>query len=187
MMHLAEKFGLPLISLFDTAGAFAGREGEERGQSQAVASSISAGLSVKTPYVAVNVGQGGSGGAIAIGTGDRILMLENAIYSVIAPESCASILWKDNKFKATAAAALKLTARDMSNLNVIDKIIQEPAGGAHTDWQTTMELLANAVADEIRALQEIPREELPIRRAEKFIAMTRDVDFCAPDHQSEEH
>lgn len=187
MMRLAEKFGLPLISLFDTAGAFAGREGEERGQSQAVASSISAGLSVKTPYVAVNVGQGGSGGAIAIGTGDRILMLENAIYSVIAPESCASILWKDNKFKATAAQAMKLTARDMANLNVIDKIIQEPSGGAHTDWQTTMELLASAVADAITDLQQIPREELPARRAEKFIAMTRDVDFCAPEHKSEEH
>ena len=141
MMRLAEKFELPLISLFDTAGAFAGREGEERGQSQAVASSIATGLSIKTPYIAVNVGQGGSGGAIAIGTGDRVLMLENAIYSVIAPESCASILWRDNKFKAVASTAMKLTARDMANLNIVDEVIHEPAGGAHTDWQTTMELL----------------------------------------------
>lgn len=187
MMRLAEKFNLPLISLFDTAGAFAGREGEERGQSQAVASSIATGLAVKTPYVAVNVGQGGSGGAIAIGTGDRVLMLENAIYSVIAPESCASILWKDNKFKATAAAALKLTARDMANLNVIDKIISEPSDGAHTDWQTTMELLATAVADEIRELQKIPASELPARRADKFIAMTRDVEIYQPEHKTEDH
>ncbi len=187
MMRLAEKFELPLISLFDTAGAFAGREGEERGQSQAVASSIATGLSVRAPYVAVNVGQGGSGGAIAIGTGDRILMLENAIYSVIAPESCASILWRDNKFRATASAAMKLTARDMADMNVIDEIIHEPAGGAHTDWQTTMELLANAVAKQIMELQQIPVSELPARRADKFLAMTRDVEIYQPEHVGEEH
>lgn len=187
MMRLAEKFELPLISLFDTAGAFAGREGEERGQSQAVASSISTGLSIATPYVAVNVGQGGSGGAIAIGTGDRVLMMENAIYSVIAPESCASILWRDNKYRATAAAAMKLTARDMANLNVVDEIIPEPAGGAHTDWQTTMELLANAVAKQITELQQIPISELPAQRADKFLSMTRDVEIYQPEHIGEEH
>lgn len=187
MMRLAEKFQLPLISLFDTAGAFAGREGEERGQSQAVASSISTGLSIKTPYVAVNVGQGGSGGAIAIGTGDRILMLENAIYSVIAPESCASILWRDNKYRATASAAMKLTARDMANMNVIDEIIHEPAGGAHTDWQTAMELLASSVSRHIEELQQIPASDLPARRAEKFLAMTRDVEIYQPDPIGDEH
>ncbi len=181
LMRLAEKFKLPLISLFDTAGAFAGSAAEERGQSQAVASSIATGLSIKTPYVAVNVGEGGSGGAIAIGTGDRIMMLENAIYSVIAPESCASILWKDNKFKATAAAAMKLTARDMMQLNVIDAVINEPSKGAHTDWQTTMELLADSVATQITELQEIPTDELPARRADKFIAMTRDVEIYQPE------
>lgn len=185
MMRLAEKFNLPIISLFDTAGAFAGREGEERGQSQAVASSIATGLSVKTPYVAVNVGQGGSGGAIAIGTGDRVLMLENAIYSVIAPESCASILWKDNKFKAVAAQAMKLTARDMAELNVIDQIVQEPAGGAHTDWQTAMELLSTAVAEHIRELQKQAPESLPDTRAAKFLSMTRDVEIYGPEHKSE--
>lgn len=142
---------------------------------------------MRAPYVAVNVGQGGSGGAIAIGTGDRVLMLENAIYSVIAPESCASILWKDNKFKATAAQAMKLTARDMANLNVIDKIIDEPAGGAHTDWQTTMELLSVAVAEQILQLQEIPVDELTGKRGDKFIAMTRDVEIYQPEHTAEEH
>ncbi|MBQ7409146.1 MAG: acetyl-CoA carboxylase carboxyltransferase subunit beta [Alphaproteobacteria bacterium] len=186
LMKLAEKFNLPLISLFDTAGAFAGGAAEERGQSQAVASTIAMGLKVKTPYVAVNVGEGGSGGAIAIGTGDRIMMLENAIYSVIAPESCASILWKDNKFKAEAATALKLTARDMASLNVIDKIISEPAGGAHQDWQTTMELVAKAVADAINELQEIPVEDLVQERAKKFISMTRDVEIFQPGHIPEE-
>ena len=187
LMRMAEKFNLPLISLFDTAGAFAGSAAEERGQSQAVASSIATGLSIKTPYVAVNVGEGGSGGAIAIGTGDRVLMLENSIYSVIAPESCASILWKDNKYKAVAAQAMKLTARDMADLNVIDQIIDEPAGGAHTDWQTTMELLANAVAEHVQDLQKLPAEEMAQRRAEKFIAMTRDVEIYQPEHKTEEH
>lgn len=176
LMRLAEKFELPVISLFDTAGAFAGSAAEERGQSQAVASSIQTGLSIKTPYVAVNVGEGGSGGAIAIGTGDRVLMLENAIYSVIAPESCASILWKDNKYKATAAAAMKLTASDMAQMRVIDGIIPEPNGGAHTDWQTTMQNLADAVTAQIKLLQKTPVEKLPTLRAEKFLKMTRKIE-----------
>ena len=186
MMRLAEKFNLPLISLFDTAGAFAGGAAEERGQSQAVAATISMGLKMRAPYVAVNVGEGGSGGAIAIGTGDKIMMLENAIYSVIAPESCASILWKDNKFKAQAATALKLTARDMASLNVIDKIISEPSGGAQKDWQTTMELVAKSVADAICELQDTPVDELPALRAKKFLAMTRDVEIYQPEHTPEE-
>jgi acetyl-CoA carboxylase carboxyl transferase subunit beta len=185
MMRLAERFGLAIVSLFDTAGANAGRESEERGQSQAVANSIATGLEVKAPYVAVNVGQGGSGGAIAIGTGDKILMMENAIYSVIAPESCASILWRDNKFKAVAATSMKLTARDMANLNVIDGIIAEPAGGAHNDWQTTMELVAAAVTDALASLREIPVDELPKKRGEKFIAMTRDVEIYQPEPVTE--
>lgn len=186
LMKLAEKFNLPIISLFDTAGAFAGGAAEERGQSEAVASTIALGLRVKTPYVAVNVGEGGSGGAIAIGTGDRVFMLENAIYSVIAPESCASILWKDNKFKAQAATALKLTARDMASLNVIDKIISEPAGGAHKDWQTTMEMVGKTVAEAIKELQDTPIDELVVMRAKKFLSMTRDVEIFQPDHVSEE-
>lgn len=108
-------------------------------------------------------------------------MMENAIYSVIAPESCASILWKDNKFKAVAAQAMKLTAHDMANLNVIDGIIDEPAGGAHTDWQTTMELLSTTVAENIAELQKIPADQLPTLRAEKFMAMTRDVEIYSPE------
>ena len=180
MMKLAEKFKLPLISLFDTAGAFAGKEGEERGQSQAVASSISVGLSIKTPYIAVNVGEGGSGGAIAIATADKVLMMENSIYSVIAPESCASILWKDNKYKAIAAEALKLTARDMAEYNIIDEIIPEPSGGAHTDWQTSMEIISNCILKYLKELEKLDPEELATKRAEKFLAMTRDVEIYCP-------
>lgn len=183
MMRLAEKFELPLVSLFDTAGAFAGREGEERGQSEAVASSISTGLKIKTPYVAVNVGEGGSGGAIAIGTGDRVLMLENAIYSVIAPESCSTILWRNNKYKAVAATAMKLTARDMADMGVIDEIIAEPSGGAHTDWQATMQMLSTTVAEHIKELQQVPVNELPTKRGEKFLSMTRDVEIYQPEHK----
>jgi acetyl-CoA carboxylase carboxyl transferase subunit alpha len=106
---------------------------------------------------------------------------------VIAPESCASILWRDNNYRATASAAMKLTARDMADMNVIDEIIHEPAGGAHTDWQTTMELLAKSVEKHITELQQLPVEELPARRAEKFLAMTRDVEIYRPEHVGEEH
>ena len=177
LMKLAEKFGLAIVSLVDTTGAFAGREAEERGQSDAIARTMQVGLTAAAPFVSVIVGQGGSGGAIAIATGDRVLMMENAIYSVIAPESCASILWKDNKFAAEASAALKLTAKDLRELNTVDEIISEPAGGAHTDWQAAMELLANAVVKHLKELQKSPVSDLPIARAKKFFAMTRDVEM----------
>jgi len=186
LMRLAEKFELPIITLVDTDGAFAGREGEERGQSQAIAAAIQTGLSVATPFVAVNVGTGGSGGAIAIATGDKVLMMENAVYSVIAPESCATILWRDNKFRADAAAAMKLTSRDMLDLGVTDKIIPEPSGGAHMDWQATCEHLGAAVTESLRELAQIPPAELPARRAAKFLSMTRDVEICRPEHNSGE-
>lgn len=183
IMKLAEKFNLPFISLFDTAGAFAGKEGEDRGQSEAIAKTIQMGLLMKTPYVAVNVGEGGSGGAIAIATADKVLMLENAIYSVIAPESCASILWKDNKFKEIAAENMKLTAQDMKDLHIIDEIIPEPSGGAHKDWQTTMELLAEYVCKNIKELEKIDVNELVQKRAEKFLSMTRDIEIFEPENK----
>jgi acetyl-CoA carboxylase carboxyl transferase subunit alpha len=185
LMRLAEKFGLPVITLIDTTGAFAGREAEERGQSEAVARSIQTGLSIATPFVSIIVGQGGSGGAIALATGDKIMMMENSIYSVIAPESCASILWKDNKFATEACDALKLTAADLYELNVIDEVIPEPSGGAHTDWQTTMELLSETILKNIRELQEIPTEELQSARAKKFFAMTRDVEIHSHNRDTE--
>lgn len=185
LMRMAEKFGLPVITLVDTTGAFAGREAEERGQSEAVARSIQTGLSIATPFVSVIVGQGGSGGAIALASADRILMMENAVYSVIAPESCASILWKDNKFAPDATDALKLTAQDLHELNVIDYIIKEPSGGAHTDWQATMELLADSVARNLQEISETPFDELPAARAKKFLAMTRDVEIHSRNRDAE--
>ncbi|MDR0803841.1 MAG: acetyl-CoA carboxylase, carboxyltransferase subunit beta [Rickettsiales bacterium] len=181
LMRLAEKFSLPVISLVDTDGAFAGREAEERGISQAIAATTQTGLSVATPFVSVITGSGGSGGAIAIATGDRVLMMENAIYSVISPESCASILWRDNKFRGEAATAMKLTARDAADLAVIDAIVPEPSGGAHTDWPASLELLGERVVRELKQLAEIPADQLPKKRGEKFLAMTRDIEICRVD------
>ncbi|MDR0319658.1 MAG: acetyl-CoA carboxylase carboxyltransferase subunit alpha [Rickettsiales bacterium] len=172
LMRLAEKFQLPIISLVDTAGAFAGKEAEERGQSQAVANSIQVGLSVKTPFIAAIVGEGGSGGAIAIAAADKVFMMENAVYSVIAPESCASICWKDNKFKGDAAQAMKLTAQDTMKLGLIDKIIAEPEGGAHTDWKSAMDNLSQAIAGGLDELGKQDPDELPKTRGEKFLGMT---------------
>lgn len=185
LMRLAEKYQLPIISLVDTDGAFAGREGEERGISSAVATSTQTGLSVATPYVAVITGTGGSGGAIAIATGDRILMMENAVYSVIAPEACSSILWKDNKHANEVAEAMKLTARDMADLNVIDEIIDEPAKGAHTNWQTSMEIFASAVVENLNELGAKTFAELPAARAAKFFSMTRDVEIYSPEDEGD--
>ncbi|MCL2629374.1 MAG: acetyl-CoA carboxylase carboxyltransferase subunit alpha [Alphaproteobacteria bacterium] len=173
LMRLAEKFKLPLISLIDTAGAFAGKEAEERGQSQAIAASIQTGLLIKTPYIAAIVGEGGSGGAIAIATGDKVLMMENSVYSVIAPESCASICWKDNKFKAEAAQAMKLTAQDALQLGLIDQVVPEPAGGAHTDWEVSMNNLRAAICAQLDVLGKSDPAALPAERAAKFLKMTQ--------------
>ncbi len=174
LMRLAEKCNLPVITLVDTTGAFAGLEAEERGQSEAVASSIHQGLSIKTPYISMIVGEGGSGGAIAVATGNTVMMLENAIYSVIAPESCASILWRDNQYKMQAAAAMKLTASELKEQGVIDKIVMEPAGGAHLDWATTMDQMKDAIVSELKVLGKMSGEELLKQRRDKFLQMTRD-------------
>ena len=131
LMKIAEKFDLPIITFVDTAGAFPGKEAEERGQSESIATSILASLKIKTPLISVIIGEGGSGGAIALATGDKILMLENSIYSVISPEGCASILWRNPEFTQKAAETLRLTAEDCINLKVIDYKVKEPIGGAH--------------------------------------------------------
>jgi acetyl-CoA carboxylase carboxyl transferase subunit alpha len=176
LMQLAEQYRIPVVTLVDTAGAFPGVEAEARGQGQAIAACIETSLNLKVPVISCIIGEGGSGGALALASGNVVLMLENAIYSVIAPESCASILWKDNKFRATAAAAMKLTAADMMEMRVIDKIIPEPAGGAHTDWKVTMQNLADMVSEQIKLLQKTAPEKLPELRAEKFLKMTRKID-----------
>lgn len=171
LMHLADKFQLPIVTFVDTAGAFPGVDAEARGQAEAIARSIEVCLSVSVPLISCVIGEGGSGGAIAIAAGDRILMLEHAIYSVISPEGCASILWRSAAHAPEAAAALHLTAQDLYHLGVIDEIIPEPLGGAHRQAMQTMDQVGEAI---MRALSDIaqmtPETRLAARHA-KFLEM----------------
>jgi acetyl-CoA carboxylase carboxyl transferase subunit alpha len=171
IMHLAEKFGRPVISFVDTQGASPGIDAEERGQAEAIASNLRAMASLETPIVVVVTGEGGSGGALAIGVGDRVLMLEHAIYSVISPEGCAAILWKDQSQVQQAADALRLTARDLLRLGVIDEIIPEPLGGAQLDPPLAIRTVGGAIRKVLAELKRIKRSELPRRRFAKFRAM----------------
>ena len=173
IIELASRFNLPILSFVDTAGAFPGIEAEARGQAEAIARSIEACLDAPVPFVATIIGEGGSGGAIALAAADRILMLEHSIYSVISPEGCASILWRDAAQASTAAEALKLTAEDLRRLNIVDAVVPEPMGGAHRDTAATL----TAVGDKVWALLE-PRlaldgATLRARRREKFLEMGR--------------
>jgi acetyl-CoA carboxylase carboxyl transferase subunit alpha len=170
-MRLAAKFGLPIISLVDTAGAYPGISAEERGQAAVIAENLMAMSQLDTPFVCVIIGEGGSGGALGIGVADRVAMFEHSYYSVISPEGCATILWKASEHAPRAAAALKMTARDLLRMGIIDDIIPEPLGGAHCDHR---EAAANLKAYLLRALREIaelPRAELLQRRYEKFRRM----------------
>src|SRR3954463_118082 len=168
VMKMAEKFGLPVLTFIDTAGAYPGLDAEERGQAEAIAHNLIEMAELAVPIVVTITGEGGSGGALALGIGDRVLILEYATYSVISPEGCAAILWKDQNRKAEAAEAMKLTAPDLLALGVVDEIIPEPPGGAHTDPEATCRRGGDAVE---RALQDLPRisaKELIARRYEKF-------------------
>ncbi|HET8649232.1 MAG TPA: acetyl-CoA carboxylase carboxyltransferase subunit alpha [Gemmatimonadales bacterium] len=171
LMQLAARFGVPVISLIDTPGAYPGLGAEERGQSEALARSILEMSQLPTPCIAVVIGEGGSGGALALGVADRILMLENSVYSVISPEGCAAILWKDAAQRERAAEALKITAADLLRLGVVDEIINEPVGGAHTDPDATGEALREALIRHLTELRKIRPEKLVRRRAEKYAAM----------------
>ena len=171
LMRLAERFGLPVIALVDTPGAYPGIGAEERGQAEAIARSIETCLDIKTPLVAVVIGEGGSGGAIALATGDRVLMEEHAVYSVISPEGCASILWRAASEAQTAAEALKLTAQDLMELGVIDAVVPEPVGGAHRDPAGAIAAVGAAVAANLRELAGVDGAALRRRRREKFLAM----------------
>ncbi len=171
LMHLAERFGLPIISLVDTAGAFPGVDAEARGQAEAIARGIDVCLSVKVPLIACVIGEGGSGGAIAVAAGDRVLMLEHAIYSVISPEGCASILWRSATNAADAAAALRLTAQDLLQLGVIDRIIPEPLGGAHRNPGQMMTRVGDALASALAEVSDLDAKTLIARRHEKFLGM----------------
>ena len=173
LFTVAEKFGLPIITLVDTAGAFPGKEAEERGQSESIASSISLSLSVRSPIISVILGEGGSGGAIALATADIVLMLENSIYSVISPEGCASILWRTTEAVQKAAESLKLTASECLKLKIIDEIIPEKPGGAHRFKNEQYILLKNLLNLKINELIKIPIEKLVEKRNTKFLEITK--------------
>ena len=173
IMELAGRFGLPILSFVDTAGAFPGVEAEERGQAEAIARSIEACIDAPVPFVATIIGEGGSGGAIALAAADRILMLEHSIYSVISPEGCASILWRDASEAPSAAEAMKLTADDLLRLNLVDAVVPEPLGGAHRDPEPTVEAVAAQVWEALEPLLALDGATLRARRREKFLEMGR--------------
>ena len=168
LMRMAEKFGLPFVSLIDTMGAYPGIGAEERHISEAIAVNLREMMVLRTPIVAVVIGEGGSGGALGIGVADRVLMLENAYYSVISPEGCAAILWKHRKHAPEAAAALKLTARDLLELQIVEEVIPEPLGGAHQDHGAAIENVRQAVSRHLAELSTIPIPELLAQRYAKF-------------------
>ena len=171
LMELAGRFGLPVITLVDTSGAFPGIEAEERGQAEAIARSTEACLALPVPMVAVVVGEGGSGGAVALASAERVLMLEHAVYSVISPEGCASILWRTSDKASEAAQAMKITAQHLKRLNVIDRIVKEPIGGAHRDADAMARNLGKALAEELDKLSEMDSETLLRMREERFLQL----------------
>jgi acetyl-CoA carboxylase carboxyl transferase subunit alpha len=171
LMKSAEKFGLPVVSLIDTPGAYPGIEAEERGQGEAIARNILEMTRLKVPIIVVIIGEGASGGALGIGVGDKVLMLENTWYSVISPESCSSILWRSWEYKEQAAEALKLTAADMKKLKLIDEIVREPVGGAHADREKAFEIVSNKIAKHYQELQKLSPAELVKKRMDKYSSM----------------
>lgn len=173
LIEIAGRFGLPILSFVDTSGAFPGIEAEARGQAEAIARSIEACLEAPVPMIATIIGEGGSGGAIALAAGDTVLMLEHAIYSVISPEGCASILWRDAAEAQAAAESLKLTADDLKRLELIDRIVTEPLGGAHRDQNAVLRGVAEAIAAALPPLLVLEPMALKARRREKFLAMGR--------------
>ena len=175
IFELADQFGLPVLSFCDTSGAYPGVSAEERGQAEAIARSIQAGLSVKAPFIATIIGEGMSGGAIAIAAASRVYMLEHSIYSVISPEGCASILWRSADKAQEAAMALKITAQDLHQLRVIDAIVPEPVGGAHRAPLEAIDAVADQIAQGLKEMEGISGEELLRQRRAKFLAMGRNL------------
>ena len=171
LMKLAERFNIPIVTIIDTPGAFPGLEAEERGQAEAIAKNLTEMASLEVPIICVVIGEGGSGGAIGIGVGDKILMLSNSIYSVISPEGCASILWRDAKFAPDAAEALNLTASALLKHGVIDEIIEEPGEGAHTNYEKIAESVKSSILKNLEKYKNLPVEELIQSRFEKYSGM----------------
>ena len=171
LMELAERFGLPVITLVDTAGAYPGRGAEERGQAEAIARSIETCLNLTSPIISTIVGEGGSGGAIALATGNRVIMFEHAVYSVISPEGCASILWRSAEHAKTAAEALRLTADDMAKLGVVDAIVEEPLGATHRDPAKAIHDLGDTIESQLKSLSSLSADALVKDRHDKYLAL----------------
>ena len=174
LMEMADQFGLPVLSFVDTPGAYPGKGAEERGQAEAIARSIQAGLRLKVPSISVITGEGGSGGAVALAASNRVLMFEHAVYSVISPEGCASILWRDGKFAKDAAGALNLTAQDLLRLGVIDGIVDEPVGGAHRQPIEAAMALGDALETQLDILTGMSGDALKMSREQRFLAIGRE-------------
>ena len=177
LMKLADKFNIPIIIFVDTPGAYPGVGAEERGQAEAIAKSIECSMELKVPTISIIIGEGGSGGAIALASSNKVIMLENAIYSVISPEGCATILWRDPKKTLEAATAMKLSAKDLLNLKIIDEIIPEPLGGAHRDKNLILENVRNSIERNINDFNSLTREEVYNKRKEKFLSIGRTKGF----------
>ncbi|MDJ0645160.1 MAG: acetyl-CoA carboxylase carboxyltransferase subunit alpha [Flavobacteriaceae bacterium] len=171
LMKMAEKFGIPVVTLIDTPGAYPGLEAEERGQGEAIARNIFEMSKLKTPIISVIIGEGASGGAVGIGVGDRVFMMENTWYTVISPESCSSILWRSWEYKEQAAEALKLTAADMKKLKLIDGIIKEPFGGAHSNREEAFKIVEKQILKSFNELKDLSIKELVEKRMEKYADM----------------
>ena len=174
LMNLANKFNIPIISFIDTPGAYPGVGAEERGQAEAIAKSIECCMELKVPTIAIIIGEGGSGGAIALASSNKVLMLENAIYSVISPEGCATILWRDPKKTLEAATAMKLSSKDLKELNIIDEIISEPTGGAHRNKEEILTNIRSSLSLNLEKLSELSRDEIYTQRKNKFLSIGRD-------------
>ena len=179
LMQLADKFNIPIISFIDTPGAYPGVGAEERGQAEAIAKSIECCMKLKVPTIAIVIGEGGSGGAIALASSNKVLMLENAIYSVISPEGCATILWRDPKKMLDAAKAMKLSAKDLLELEIIDEIIPEPSGGAHRDKDLILENVKNALNKNLENFKQMSPEEIFDGRKNKFLKIGRSKGFMS--------
>jgi acetyl-CoA carboxylase carboxyl transferase subunit alpha len=179
LMELADKFNIPIISFIDTPGAYPGVGAEERGQAESIAKSIECCMKLKVPSLAIVIGEGGSGGAIALASSSKVMMLENAIYSVISPEGCATILWRDPKKMLDAAKAMKLSAKDLLKLKIIDEVIPEPLGGAHRDRDLILENVKNSLAKNLENYLQKTSEEIINERKEKFLNIGRDRGFVS--------
>ena len=177
LMKLADKFNIPIISFIDTPGAYPGVGAEERGQAEAIAKSIECCMKLKVPTIAIIIGEGGSGGAIALASSNKVLMLENSIYSVISPEGCATILWRNPTKMLDAARAMKLSAKDLLELNIIDEIISEPLGGAHRDKDAILTALGNSISKNLSFFKEMTGEDIFNQRKNKFLKIGRDKGF----------